>query len=159
MWPVLATPSNLLYLCGQIWPVLARLASFETGLATDLATTFRWNCNVLPQIWPIGQFCSSCQRVSKFSIYIESIRKKVGFWSKGLVLVDLVYLWQGVWLPAVEPILKSSGSGISACTIDRVANIDHNEGDGTSIFWTLFFAIAPTADHNYATQQVHSITT
>ena len=57
------------------------------------------------------------------------------------------------------PYLKTAESGISACTIDRVANIDHNEGDGTSIFWTLFFAIAPTADHNYATQQVHSITT
>lgn len=55
--------------------------------------------------------------------------------------------------------LKTAGSGISACTIDRVANIDHNEGDETSIFWTLFFAIAPTADHNYATQQVHSNTT
>nr|DAS34643.1 MAG TPA: hypothetical protein [Caudoviricetes sp.] len=48
--------------------------------------------------------------------------------------------------------LKPTVSGISACTIDRIANIDHNEGDGTSIFWTPSrFVIAPTVDHNYAT--------
>ena len=77
--------------------------------------------------------------------------------------MDLVYLWRGRGSGEAAggwtPYLKPTGSGISACTIDRVANIDHNEGDGTSIFWTLFFIIAPTADHNYATQQVHSITT
>ena len=160
----LASGRNLLYLCGQIWPVLKRLASFETDLATDLATTFRWNCNVLPLIWPIGQFCSSCQRMSKFTIYIASIRNKVGFCPRGGCTCGSSLLVAGVGvlarLPVVgTPFLKTLGSGISACTIDRVANIDHNEGDGTSIFWTLFFAIAPMADHNYATQQVHSITT
>nr|DAQ37538.1 MAG TPA: hypothetical protein [Caudoviricetes sp.] len=51
----------------QIWPVLGRLASFETGLATDLATIFRCNSAVLPPIWPIGQFCSDYQELSKFS--------------------------------------------------------------------------------------------
>nr|DAR82576.1 MAG TPA: hypothetical protein [Caudoviricetes sp.] len=36
------------------------MASFETGVATDLARVFRCNFNVLPPKWPDGQFCSSC---------------------------------------------------------------------------------------------------
>nr|DAO19178.1 MAG TPA: Flagellar M-ring protein, Flagellar motor motor, switch complex, MOTOR [Caudoviricetes sp.] len=32
--------------------------------------------------------------MSKFSIYIESIRN-FWFFDRGLVLVDLVYMWQG----------------------------------------------------------------
>ena len=67
----LASGQNLLYLWGQILPVLERFASFETGVASKLATTFRWNCNVLPLILPICQFCSSYQELSKFSIYRE----------------------------------------------------------------------------------------
>ena len=51
----------------QILPVLGRFASFETGVATDLATTFRCNCNVLPPILPICQFCSDYQELSEFS--------------------------------------------------------------------------------------------
>lgn len=150
-WPDLAKAEICIVLVGKIWPVLRRLASFKTGLATDLATTFRCNSNVLPPIWPIGQFCSDCQELSKFSIYIANIREWVGNRPRGIVLVDLLYLWARVGAQArlliAGAYFKPSRSGISACTIDRVANIDHNEGDGTSIFWTLFFAIAPTADH------------
>lgn len=57
----------------QILPVFGRFASFETGVANDLARTFRWNCNVLPLILPICQFCSDCQELSEFSIYIANI--------------------------------------------------------------------------------------
>lgn len=146
-WPDLAKAEICIVLVRQIWPVLKRLASFETGLATDLATTFRCNSNVLPPIWPIGQFCSDYQELSEFTIYIANIRDWVGNCPSGLVLVDLVYLWQGRRLARgfrwLDPHLKSSGSWISACTIDRVANIDHNEGDGTSIFRTLFFRHSP----------------
>lgn len=154
LWPVLVNAEIGIVLVRQIWPVLERLASSETGLATDLATTFRCNSNVHPKIWPIGQFYSSCQEVGKFSIYIASIRDLL---ASGQVVL---YLWISLLVAGVEslaspvsvgPLLKFLGSRISACTIDRVANIDHNEGDGTSIFWTLFFTIAPTADHNYAT--------
>nr|DAK43621.1 MAG TPA: Complement C5-like protein [Bacteriophage sp.] len=48
-------------------PVLGRFASFETGVAKDLATTFRCNCNDLPSILPICQFCSDYQELSEFS--------------------------------------------------------------------------------------------
>lgn len=131
-----------LVLVSRILPVLGRFASFETGVATKLARTFRWNSNVLPPIWPIGQFCFSCQKLSKFSIYIASIGICLVF-DKGSCTCGsslLVALVGGAadgtgWL---DPYRKFLGSGISACTIDRVANIDHNEGDGTSIFWTIF---------------------
>lgn len=63
----LANGRNLLYTCGQILPVLERFASFETGVANDLATTFRCNCNDLPPILPICQFCSDYQELSEFS--------------------------------------------------------------------------------------------
>lgn len=51
----------------QILPVLGRFASFETGVAKDLATTFRCNCNDLHPILPICQFCSDYQELSEFS--------------------------------------------------------------------------------------------
>lgn len=136
LWPDLARSQNLLYLCGVSWPVLGRMASFETGVATDLATTFRWNCNVLPLLWPDGQFCSDYQEMSEFTIYIASIRTFLGNWPR------VLYLRRGMASGEASggraPYLNPTGSRISACTIDRVANIDHNEGDGTSIFWTLF---------------------
>ena len=66
-WPVLKSAKIRSVLVRQIWPVFGQLASFETGLATDLATTFRCNSAVLPPIWPIGQFCSDYQELSKFS--------------------------------------------------------------------------------------------
>nr|DAU06839.1 MAG TPA: hypothetical protein [Caudoviricetes sp.] len=85
--------------------------------------------------------------MSKFSSYIGSIRKKVGFCPRGSCTCGSSLLVAGlgvlVRLLAAGPISQVPRARISACTIDRVANIDHNEGDGTSIFWTLFFAIAP----------------
>lgn len=51
----------------QILPVLGRFASFETGVASDLATTFRCNFNVYTLILPICQFCSDYQELSEFS--------------------------------------------------------------------------------------------
>nr|DAU01746.1 MAG TPA: hypothetical protein [Caudoviricetes sp.] len=51
----------------QILPVLGRFASFETGVANDLASTFRCNFNVYTPILPICQFCSDYQELSKFS--------------------------------------------------------------------------------------------
>ena len=67
LWPVSKTVKFCVVLVLRIWPVFGQLASFETGLATDLATTFRCNSAVLPPIWPIGQFCSDYQELSKFS--------------------------------------------------------------------------------------------
>lgn len=65
--PDLASGENGIVHARQIWPVLGRLASFETGVGNDLATTFRCNCNDLPLFWPIGQFCSDYQELSEFS--------------------------------------------------------------------------------------------
>nr|DAI36691.1 MAG TPA: hypothetical protein [Caudoviricetes sp.] len=68
-------------------------------MASKLATTFRWNCNVLPLILPICQFCSDYQELSEFTVYIANIRiwlatRQVGSCTCGSsLLVDLVYLW------------------------------------------------------------------
>lgn len=63
----LASGENGIVHVRQILPVLGRFASFETGVAKDLATTFRCNCNDLPPILPICQFCSDYQELSEFS--------------------------------------------------------------------------------------------
>lgn len=65
--PDLASGENGIIHVRQILPVLGRFASFETGVANDLATTFRCNCNDLPPILPICQFCSDYQELSEFS--------------------------------------------------------------------------------------------
>ena len=65
--PDLASGENGIVHVRQILPVLGRFASFETGVANDLATTFRCNCNDLPPILPICQFCSDYQELSEFS--------------------------------------------------------------------------------------------
>nr|DAR88628.1 MAG TPA: hypothetical protein [Caudoviricetes sp.] len=101
--------------------------------------------------------------MSEFSIYRESIRKNVVF-DRGSCTCGSSLLVAGVGalarLLSAGPISQDPGSGICACTIDRVANIDHNEGDGTSIFWTLFFAIPPrlitTTLPSKFTQSLHS---
>nr|DAV68159.1 MAG TPA: hypothetical protein [Caudoviricetes sp.] len=58
--------------------------------------------------------------MSKLSIYIGSIEILVVFWYKGAVHV-------------VRPPVRQDPT---TCTIDRVANMYHNEGDGPSIFST-----------------------
>lgn len=65
--PDLARGENGIVHVRQILPVLGRFASFETGVANDLATTFRCNFNDLPPILPICQFCSDYQELSEFS--------------------------------------------------------------------------------------------
>ncbi len=65
--PDLANDETCIIHVRQILPVLGRFASFETGVANDLATTFRCNCNDLPPILPICQFCSDYQELSEFS--------------------------------------------------------------------------------------------
>lgn len=65
--PDLASGENGIVHVRQILPVLGRFASFETGVANDLASTFRCNFNVYTPILPICQFCSDYQELSEFS--------------------------------------------------------------------------------------------
>nr|DAP92152.1 MAG TPA: hypothetical protein [Caudoviricetes sp.] len=70
---------------------------------------------------PVYQFCFSCWELSELSIYIGSI---------GI----LVVIGQGGIVHAVSDTPPSQVS--TTCTIDRVANMYPNEGDGPSIFST-----------------------
>lgn len=135
--PVLAEGSAKCCTVAKILPVLRRFASFETGVANDLATTFRCNSNDHTPILPICQFCSDCQELSEFS-YIERINslRLANLTSRCSTLSFIVHSVLG---QDASHIGKTS----TECTIDRVANMHHNEGDGPSIFST------PSLHHSF----------
>lgn len=80
-----------------------------------------------------------------FLIYRE-YRNFSGIWQVGAVHAVVVYLW-----PRYRP-----SQDTTTCTIDRVANMYPNEGDGPSIFSTPSLHHSSHGWLNYATSTPHS---